>query len=244
MRLLKILSTSGLMLLGLSMTSIGQSLEIDLVAFTSTKVIVKYRLLDAKQRFYSVALYSSKDGYANPLKYVSGDVGRGVLAGKNKEITWEIDKELGDFSGAITFKISCSVEESSQVTKMFKKGKTYKIEWNPVANLGENIKIELIDNEQQKVWEVKDIPNVGNFNLKIPPRIKAKHGYRLKFTNMKNAAESNWSNSFGIRSKIPFLTKAVGVALIGGAAIFVISSQSSNSDNALPEFSTIGFPDK
>jgi hypothetical protein len=244
MRLFKIFLSVGVIQICLSTASVGQSLQMDEIAFTRNSVVIRYKLLDPKNRPFSVFLYSSLDNFSTPLKRVSGDVGRGVIPGTGKKIIWDIDKEYGDFAGDITFRISSTVDESFQVTRVFKKGKTYQIDWNPVSNLGENIRLELVDVEQRKVWEINDIPNVGKFNWKIPPRIKARDGYRLRFTNMDNQIESNWSNSFGIKARTPFMFKAIGLALIGGAAVYLISTQGSNNTNPLPDFSTIGFPDK
>ncbi len=245
MRMLRVFSlVTVLISLLVSTQGLGQSVEINSIQFYQNKAILTYSILDPKGRTYSIVLYSSKDNFEKKLVYVSGDIGNEVLAGKQKKIVWDIKKELGDFTGDLSFQLSCSVVEDFVVTKTFKRGRQYQIRWNAVSSLGETIKIELINSAQEKVWVDGSVPNTGHYNWKIPSTIKSGDDYKLQFTNVDNAIESNVSNYFQIRPKTPLIVKAAGVAIIGGVVFILKGSKGSGGSEPLPAFSSIGFPNK
>jgi len=78
---------------------------------------------------YNIQLYYSTDGGANwgsPIKHVSGDVGKGQIAGNDKLITWEVLKERNDLQGDVKFKVKGIKRWESSSFTDFRDGKTYK----------------------------------------------------------------------------------------------------------------------
>jgi hypothetical protein len=222
----------------------GQSVEIGLVQLYGDEVIVNYKLHDQKGRKFFISLFSSKDNFKTPLTHVTGDVGEGILPGENKKIVWDIKTELGQFKGDLTFEIKCQVMEDFQVKKVIKRGKVYPLRWNPENNLGENVKIELINNAQKTVWEDGNLANTGRYSWKLPVKIKKGKGYSLKLTNTKNTNQTSVSNFFEIKPKTPLAVKIFGFVTVGVASIILKGSKGAAASTALPEFSSIGFPTK
>lgn len=76
---------------------------------------ITYNLPGTKpDQTFNVSVYVSRDGgttYSeNPLSLVTGDVGKGVKAGTNKKILWNVFKEMPDFGGIIVFDVRPEVK--------------------------------------------------------------------------------------------------------------------------------------
>ncbi len=88
----------------------AQTIKIGAIDENEEMVVVHYQLAGtARQSSFKVEIYCSKDGGRNwgtKLKAVSGDVNSGVVAGLNKQIEWDVLKDLAALSGNnIMFKI-------------------------------------------------------------------------------------------------------------------------------------------
>src|ERR1700741_1121448 len=67
---------------------------------------ISYQLAGPEGRAFAVALYSSHDNYAAPLKNVEGDVGLNrVIPGPKKVIHWHVMDELKSFNGDLAFEV-------------------------------------------------------------------------------------------------------------------------------------------
>jgi hypothetical protein len=244
MRLLKnTLVAAGLLWVGLSI-SYGQSLHIDLLQFYKEQAIITYSILGINDTPCSIKIFSSIDNFKAPLNFATGDVGEDVDPGDNKKIVVDIKKEFGDYAGEITFQIVCKPAEYLLVRKSFRRGKLYKLRWGINNNSIKTIRIELLNNAREKVWEAVGVKNSGSYNWKIPRDIK-NGDYRLRFTGIENENKTTLTNSFQIKPKIPLLVKVVGGALVGSLVFILIDGQRKTlGSETLPEFSDIGFPDK
>lgn len=93
--------------------------EIKDVAFhqEGMKIVVNYNLGDVKYyQAVNIQLFVSMDGgktFKGPLKKVSGDVGNDVKSGNNKQIVWDVLKEIPDFGGDIIFDVVAEVTNAN-----------------------------------------------------------------------------------------------------------------------------------
>ena len=78
------------------------------------RIEIEYNLAspDPDQLFF-ISVFVSMDGgttYSeNPLKLVSGEIGKNITAGTNKKIIWDVLKEMPDFGGNVVFDIRAKV---------------------------------------------------------------------------------------------------------------------------------------
>jgi hypothetical protein len=81
---------------------------------SGNNIIINYSISGAKfNQVFNVSVYFSKDRgrtFLGPLSAVSGDVGKNVTPG-NKEITWEVFREVADLEGDIVFDVRAEVIE-------------------------------------------------------------------------------------------------------------------------------------
>lgn len=71
------------------------------------KILVRYDIEGAESdQLFEVALYYSKDNYAQNLRNVSGNgVGQSVTAGTDRVIIWDVLKDVDELSGEIAFEV-------------------------------------------------------------------------------------------------------------------------------------------
>ena len=88
----------------------AQTLAVNNVKATQAGGIgnITYDLQAPAGKTHYVSLYFSNDGgtsFSDELVYVNGDVKANVTAGIGKKITWNSNKELGNLTGNIVFKV-------------------------------------------------------------------------------------------------------------------------------------------
>ncbi|HEY9048233.1 MAG TPA: hypothetical protein VIN08_20140 [Ohtaekwangia sp.] len=83
-----------------------------------TKIIVHYNIEDFKEdQLFEVALYCSKDQYAQELRHVSGNgVGNAVTPGTDRVIIWDVLKDVNAFVGEYIFEVRALIK--SKVSEM------------------------------------------------------------------------------------------------------------------------------
>jgi hypothetical protein len=83
-----------------------------------TKIILHYNLEETTEdQLFEVALYSSRDDYAQALKSVSGNgVGTSVSGGAERVIIWDVLKDIDQLKGEITFEVRALVK--SRITEI------------------------------------------------------------------------------------------------------------------------------
>jgi sulfatase modifying factor 1 len=101
-------------------------------------IVVSYDLTATSGEF-DVSLYCSTDGgsnFGNPLNAVAGDVGRKVIAGTNKQITWNVLSDMEKLTGSrIVFEVRARTTSDLGIEMVFVKGGTF----NMGSNDGESV---------------------------------------------------------------------------------------------------------
>jgi formylglycine-generating enzyme required for sulfatase activity len=91
-------------------------------------IVVSYNLAAASGQF-DVALYCSTDGgtnFGNPLNAVTGDVGKNLNAGNNKQITWNVLADMEKLTGSrIVFEVRARTTSDLGIEMVFVKGGTF-----------------------------------------------------------------------------------------------------------------------
>lgn len=219
-----------------SHVALSQTIQFSRVEVADNKVVVHYDLQDEKaDRTYLVNLFSSQDNFTKELTKVSGDVGTEVKPGGDRKIVWDITKELGSFKGNLTFEVRGRIYvpfvrlKEMEAGKVFKRGKSYPLTWSS-GNLSGQVNIELYKGTT-RISGDNNQPNVGKFDWYVPSSAKKGNDYQLKFTNTKDRHDVVYSQPFTIKPKIPFIVKALGIAVIGGGVAVLAGGSKSNSDN-------------
>lgn len=234
MKAISVLAFATCLLVGRAANS--QTIQFNYVEVADNKVVVHYELQDEKaDRTYLVNLFSSQDNFTKELTKVSGDVGTEVKAGRDRKITWDVTKELGNFKGNLTFEIRGRIYvpfvklKEMDAGKVFKRGKNYPLTWTS-GNLGGQINIELYKGTT-RISGDNNQPNVGKFDWFVPSSTKKGNDYQLKFTNTKDRNDVVYSLPFTIKPKIPFIVKVLGIAAIGGGAVVLVGGGKSTPDD-------------
>jgi hypothetical protein len=83
-----------------------------------TKIILHYNIEEATEdQLFEVALYSSRDDYAQALASVSGNgVGPSVSGGAERVIIWDVLKDIKELKGEVTFEVRALVK--SKITEV------------------------------------------------------------------------------------------------------------------------------
>ncbi len=91
-------------------------------------IVVSYDLTTSSGEF-DVALYCSIDGgsnFGNPLNAVTGDVGKNLNAGNNKQITWNVLADIEKLTGSsIVFEVRARTTSDLDIEMVFVKGGTF-----------------------------------------------------------------------------------------------------------------------
>ncbi len=224
----------------------GQNIEIRSFQQTGETLVVNYDLLDTIEgRSYSIRMYSSADGFINPLELTSGDIGLEVKPGRNKSITWQILKELpAGFDGKVSVEIRGRLFVSFIGTnainqyKVFKRKRQYNITWTG-GNSQNVLNFDLYHGDK-KVHTFPNLANVGHYSMTLPAHIKPGKGYRFRISDAKNKDEVVYTTEFRIKRKVPLVLKAVPVVLVG-TGVYLLATK---KDDGLPGPYTPGDGDK
>jgi hypothetical protein len=206
----------------LSMVGYAQTATITWVQISGTKIIVHYDLETSNpNQEFAISLYTSKDNFSAPLSKVTGDVGNEIKPGKDKQITWDVVAELGNYRGDLELEIRGKVFvpfmklSNFDTDKKYKRGKSYPLVWTSNEMSGQ-VDIELY-NGQTRVTSDRGVPNTGKFEWFLPGNVKPGKNYVLRFTNAKNREESISTGQFSVVPKVSMVVKGlVGLAIIGG----------------------------
>lgn len=222
--------------------AVGQSVIIKKVELAGEQVIVHYDLEDSNpNNEYLISLYTSKDNYSTPLTKVSGDVGIDIKPGAGKKIIWTIRQEYGGFKGKLALEIRGKVYipfvrlQGFDVSKTFKKGKTYNLKWKVGGS--NPINIELYNGGERVSGEINQ-PNNGAHALFIPKHASKGKEYRLKFSDSRNPEEVIYTDYFRVGPKIPLWMIAAPVVVVGGV-VALLSGGGGGNGNKDPETSKL-----
>jgi hypothetical protein len=214
----------------------AQDIELKSVELRNDKLELHYDLLDSlEDRFYSIRLYSSADGFLNPLTKIKGDVGLEVKPGKDKVVSWAVREELApDFNSKVSMEIRAKIfvpfinTESINQYKVYKRKRKYNLTWK--GGTPQNIlNFDLYHNED-KVTSFPNLANVGHHELELPSHIKPGKNYRFRISDVKNKDEVVYTNPFRIKRKVPLIMKVVPGLMVGSALYFLLSPKETESD--------------
>ncbi|NOT74397.1 MAG: hypothetical protein HOP08_05665 [Cyclobacteriaceae bacterium] len=223
----------------LSTNTHAQSIEIRNIEFFQNKLVIHYDLLDSIEgRFYTIKVYSSADGYLNPLEKLKGDAGLEVKSGKNKTITWAFGEDLSTgYSGKVALELRgrhfipfIQTDEINKY-KVFKRKQIYNLTWT--GGTPQNVLNFDLYKKDKKITSFSDIANVGHYTFQFPSHIRPGKDYQFVISDTKNKDEVVRSNSFRIKRKIPLLVKAIPT-LAAGTLIYLLARPAS--DETIPAF--------
>jgi hypothetical protein len=214
---------------------LGQGISMGYVEFKENKVLLHYSLADSViGRSYSIRLYSSQDGYLNPLEKITGDVGMEVKPGNAMTIVWDAPAELGSqFDGKVSLEIRGRIfipfinVESINQYKMFKRKRKYALTWS--GGTPQNILNFDLFKGEKKIFSIPNLANVGHHQIEFPSHIKPGKGYWFKISDTKNKEDVVVTERFGIRRKVPLLMKAIPIAGVG-ALVFLLAQPKANDE--------------
>jgi hypothetical protein len=201
------------------------------------KVIVNYDLDLGTTGKYKISLYSSHNNFETAVNRVTGDVGDGVTAGKNKQLVWNSKAELGNFKGKLIFEVRAELILPLAFiasTHSARRGKVLSIKWKG-GDTRKGVKLELLDGGVV-TSSLGTTPNRAAFDWTIPANQKIGNDYQVRITN---ANEIVTTQPFSIKHRIPLLVKLIPLVIV---AVVLLPHFKSNSttDNALPRPPDLG----
>ena len=219
----------------------AQIIENIQVKFENGLIAVHYDLMGGEpNELYEFYLYGSHDNYTVPLIEVSGDIGSGVVVGRDKIIYWDARKEFGNFKGDVNLRVIGGkyvplVEFQNFESQLkVKRGKSYNLQWLNNTD-SEKIYFELLRDGQPYLNRVL-IPNTGNYNWFIANKMKVGR-YRIRLSDVENPLKGEISGEFEVKRKIPLGVKFIPIVIAGGATYMLVSNGDSE-----PNEETIGDP--
>lgn len=156
--------------------------------YDNEKVYIYYDLNSSSETAdYFVNVNCSKNEFKEPLKFVSGAVGRNIKAGKNLKIIWDCQKEFYELDlKDIDFKVAASNVAPANyflasVTGKIKRKNKVTIAWFSGSG-GEEITIDLYKkgNYYKRILSTMDM---GSFLWEISDSIEKGSDYQIKITN-------------------------------------------------------------
>lgn len=217
----------------------AQHIELKSIELKEDKLQLHYDLLDSlEDRFYSIRLYSSADGYLNPLTKIMGDAGLEVRPGKDKIVSWAIREELApDFNAKVSIEIRAKIfvpfisTESINQYKVYKRKRKYNLTWK--GGTPQNIlNFDLYRNEE-KITSFPNLANVGHHELELPTHIKPGKNYRFRISDVKNKDEVVYTDTFKVKRKIPLVMKVIPGLMIGSVIYLLLNQSTEDAD--IPE---------
>ena len=209
----------------------AQSLENIRASFQDGKVIVFYDLAGvAAGEKYSLQIFGSHNNYSSPLKAVEGDVGDSISAGREKTIIWDAARDLGKFTGEITFKIRGKAMAlpfafiSPAGSSTVRRGKTLQVTWQGGMK-AQTVTMGLYQGAHL-VRHVAETKNNGAYTWQLPGDL-AKGTYDLK---LMSGSDVLASQTVIVRAKIPMVLKVLPFVAAGGAVVLLTGGDDGGGD--------------
>lgn len=217
----------------------GQFIELKSLALNENKLEIKFNLVDSvEERFYTIRVYSSVDGYLNPLEKIQGDYGLAVKPGPNKIVTWAFKEELAPgFNDKVSIEIRARIfipfinTESINQYKVFKRKRKYNLTWS--GGSPQNVmNFDLLAGDK-KITTFPNIANVGHHSFEFPAHVKPGGGYRFRISDTKNKDEIVFTEYFKIRRKVPLIAKILPGLVMASVVYLLLPDGKKESD--IPE---------
>ena len=179
---------------------------------------------------------SAQQGYQTfYLKNVTGDVGRLIYPGLNKQIIWDHVAELVHFSGDINLTIE--VEPVISVSAKVKAGKQLSVNIGPEISAGKTYGIKLFRKGKEVATLKEGSLNETSLSFLIPKKSKIGKEYQLA---VADGDKTFFSNSFKVKRKVSLGWIIVPAIAVTGYFIF---DKIQESNAPLPGPPGSGLPD-
>jgi len=208
--------------------SIAQQIENLVFRLERTSIIINYDLLGEAEESYFITVFSSHNGFSDPILFASGDIGENITPGIDKTVTWDAKQELGDFKGNLRIRVRARlvpIISFDNIPPSLRRGKVNEIKWTPGTSQ-DNIQFQLYRGNEL-VNDLGQVPNTGAWDWTIPKNQKTGKGFKLK-ANILN--KSAYSADFRISPKIPLLLKILPLAGIAGGLVAILASGGSSGE--------------
>ncbi|HLF35183.1 MAG TPA: GPI anchored serine-threonine rich family protein [Cyclobacteriaceae bacterium] len=195
---------------------------------------------------FEISLLSDHNNFTDPLKLVSGAVGKGIKPGKDQVISWRAQEELVNFRGQVVFEVRAAILGGYYTITLptssdkIKKGKLMTINWTG-GNVGERVKIELIQTTGTAATISESVGNQGNYTWTVPKNLKPSKNYKVRITNTSDALSQGLSKAFSIKGKSAAVFILIPVLAAGGGAA-VLMSQDDGGGNNPPDGENLALP--
>ncbi|MBX7126819.1 MAG: GPI anchored serine-threonine rich family protein, partial [Cyclobacteriaceae bacterium] len=184
----------------------AQEFTITQVELNGESVVLHYDLVDtARNRFYTIHVFSSKDNFLNPLTRVKGDVGLEVKPGMNHKVVWDPGEFGAEFKGDVELEVRGKVYipfvrfTNLADYKFIKRAKPTTLTWT--GGTRQNILNFNLYKEDELVTVISSIANSGSYDLVIPRSVKPGDGYYFLVVDSKNKDQVMKTSSFTIKRK-------------------------------------------
>lgn len=217
----------GVGLLFLTANLSAQSINNVQASLSGTTVIITYDLTttDNGQKF-DVEIKSSHDNFTSALKEVTGDVGPNQSAGLSKKVIWDAKKELGKFTGEISFEITATVTFTPMkfmkptAGSGVKIGKPYSIQWKG-GTPDTRLRLELLKNNTS-VMDMGNISNTGTYSWNVPKTMEKGENYQFRLLDPSKPNDALLSAQFNLK-KTSILIYAIPAAVLVGVGVAVLA---------------------
>ncbi|PIB36343.1 hypothetical protein BFP72_13530 [Reichenbachiella sp. 5M10] len=207
----------------------GQSLENVQVQVDGDDINVSFDLVykTSLQEKYDIEIYSSRDNYTEPLKIKEGEL-KDVPA-LNRRHTFILDgmENFAEFKGEIDFQIIATMVYSPVIidrpfeSQSYKRGRMVEVKWHGGIE-NETFAVELFKNGV-KMETLEENNQYGSYNWAMSSKQK-KGKYQFAIQSEKNMQNKVLTPEFKVKSKVPFIVKALPVLAAGAAAYFILNS--------------------
>jgi len=220
----------------LSFSGLAQTIEnIKAAPQANGKVIITFDIMNAKAgQDFNIQVFSSHNGFASPLTYLSGDVGNGIKPGSGKKAEWDAQGELRNYIGDLTFEVRGEIVLGWRVktpssASGVRRGKTSLVTWQGGSS-SDNVRIELVNGG--KTTTLAETKNTGSFSWSAPADLKTGGDYQLRLVS---GGQITTSENFVVKSKIPLLLKLSPILLVGGAVAALGGGGGDKGGGGAPE---------
>jgi hypothetical protein len=210
----------GSFLLAMSMTAAAQSVSIRKIEVVGETIEVTYDIADARDAKYSLALYSSMDGYTRAISKVRGDIGENIAPGTGKKVIWDAKTDLGEYKGKISVELRgraatvfVTLTNSLDGSK-FKKGNSVPVRWEG-GDPSLQLNVELY-NGNSRVNGSSNVSNNGSYSIAIPKDVEPGSDYRIKVSDASNSSRSLYSGNFTVAKKSKTMLFVLPALAVGG----------------------------
>jgi len=229
-------SAAILIILLISICSVfGQQIDNVWVKVSDNSLILSYNLeTENPDDVFDIQVYSSFDGFKEPLSLVEGDVGSGIKSGEDKQIIWRLFDELGENNLELRIEIR-AVVHSPFVTFQnigsdlkVRRGTNFRLDWEG-GDLNQIFSIELLSDENT-ISHIGNTLNNQFYDWKVPTNLDLDKPLKIKIVDINNPRNFSISNPFQIKRKIPWVYRVGVFVIVTSLSTWRLLSKDKNKD--------------